>query len=753
MITAQRDFSAGQVDPNIRRNEDHPFFKAGVRTCINYRQLNTKGLANRFGRSAQFFDGPRVEEILMGPGFPFVLCFAPGQLQLRQMNGTVVFTATGLPWTAANTSQIVWAIFRTTIYICFPGMQPRVITWAQGTTTFTIALYDVMSIGNTRRAAFYRISPQGITLQPIQTGGGLGRGQIVNLVTSDPVFVAGMVGTYIRYVNREILITAVADPMHATGEVWEGLFHGQHLTFGNSPVGDLSGIVSVGDVVIGQVSGARGQVTAVSGITIDVQLLSGTPFEVGVADGVTSPGGGLGAPTAQSFLEPAAVTIWDEEIMNAYRGWPMSCFADQNRLGLTNFPAVPRGVVWSAINAPNDLYVPTDLFLTADNAIFELAPGQTQVYFVVPGAESDEFVFGDNATYWIPINVQNPLSATGVVVFNRIDEGAAPVQPRFFRGAIIYINAAANQVRAIAATGAYNRPYEARDLSELHRALLIAPIAIAAPDGDNPLFSERYVYILNGNGSLAVAYVDIENGQLKSAPGFVIMNGIGNVTWVASRLANVWFTTNYPGATGPMAELLDPTRFMDASINVNALPAALVPPTGKGPLWWAPGQPVSLLDNGLRQMGIYQVDANGFIIPQFIGGENLASPQLVAGQPWTATIEPFIPSPGPGQDTKQRMIRRRVARMSSYFNNSTGFLFVVMYSGPVRPSAPPQGTVIGSRRIPTYLMGDDATQSAPLRNGAEFWRPKGRSYDPRVAIIKDTVGPYTLLELGTEVTV
>ena len=105
------------------------------------------------------------------------------------------------------------------------------------------------------------------------------------------------------------------------------------------------------------------------------------------------------------------------------------------------------------------------------------------------------------------------------------------------------------------------------------------------------------------------------------------------MTWVASRLANVLFSTAYPGSTqGTLVEVLDPLRYMDASINVNSPPAGLAPPTGKGPLWWAPGEPVVLLDKGLRQMGVYQIDANGFIVPQFIGGEDLSSPELVAGQ-------------------------------------------------------------------------------------------------------------------------
>jgi hypothetical protein len=48
-------------------------------------------------------------------------------------------------------------------------------------------------------------------------------------------------------------------------------------------------------------------------------------------------------------------------------------------------------------------------------------------------------------------------------------------------------------------------------------------------------------------------------------------------------------------------------------------------------------------------MGTYQIDANGFIIPQNNGGENLLAATLVAGQPWTMTVEPFCPDASPGR--------------------------------------------------------------------------------------------------------
>ena len=169
LVTAQRDFSAGQITADVKRNEDDKVFKVGLRRGVNVRLLAAGGVENRFGRTARYFDGPRVEEILMGPGQVFDLCFGVGQVQIRQ-NGAVVFTATGLPWTAANFNLIVYSIFRTQIIICFPGMQPRVISWTENTTTFAIALYVVQMIGNTKRTPFYRISPPGITLLPSAAG-------------------------------------------------------------------------------------------------------------------------------------------------------------------------------------------------------------------------------------------------------------------------------------------------------------------------------------------------------------------------------------------------------------------------------------------------------------------------------------------------------------------------------------------------------------------------------------------------------
>jgi hypothetical protein len=50
-------------------------------------------------------------------------------------------------------------------------------------------------------------------------------------------------------------------------------------------------------------------------------------------------------------------------------------------------------------------------------------------------------------------------------------------------------------------------------------------------------------------------------------------------------------------------------------------------------------------------------------------------------------------------------------------------------------------------------VDDDPTKPPPLRERAERWRPLGRSYDARVAVIKDTPGPLVVAEIGMEVTI
>ena len=118
------------------------------------------------------------------------------------------------------------------------------------------------------------------------------------------------------------------------------------------------------------------------------------------------------------------------------------------------------------------------------------------------------------------------------------------------------------------------------------------------------------------------------------------------------------------------------------------------------------------------------------------------------------TIRAVLPRRQPRDpDVGQRMFKRRVSRFAAYVVNSTGFLMARLFSGPITPTSPALGTIMNQHRVTTWNQGDDPTKPPPLREIAERWRPIGRSFDPRVAIIKDTPGPLLIAELGMEATI
>lgn len=782
IIGGQRDFSAGELDESIKRNDAHPIMKIGARQMSNWRVLNSGAISNRPGRTALFLEAGRVDKVLMSPGNTFYLAFGNGYLRVYNAAGAMIFNTTqrgdGTPitWTTATVKNVVWTVLGAatlhSIIICyadgFPSNEPLDLSWdgVSQTSNWTIEPYSPsVTPGGQKRTMFYRLSPQGVTLNSSSDDGG------TDLTFSSPVLYSGMVGTRLSFCGRQITITGVtaadfstpvAGPSaYGTGLIDEPLPGGQEIGFASG----TTSVFNIGDEVAGATSGAKGIVTNVTLTAIQVQLIptsSGNAISFVSGEVVAGPGGSATC-AGITGTAPVAVALWNDEVMNSYRGWPTSCFYDQGRLGFCNFPSLPSAIAWSTIGVPGDFWVDPNGVTSPSNAILELVPGKSQVLYVQPGMESSEFIFCDNALYYIPISQQQPLQP-GSISFNLISEvGCYPVQPRPAEQTILYMKAGGGQVGAVQAPGAYYRPYIIDDVSELHAHLFTgsSPIAIAIPSASLQ-FDERYAYILLSNGSVVVGRYTMRNGLLDAGPegkpriGWTPWTGAGTPTWVSALQTDLIFTTSYaPNGikAASVVEALDTTQWLDAAVPVNNPPAPFTPPTGKGPLWWLAGGAVFLIDLGTRFMGVYQIDANGNIIPQNIDGENLLSTQLVAGQTWTATIEPFAPDANPGTDMRQRIYKRRVSRMTIYVSRSTGFLMARLFAGPITQTSPPLGTIMNNYRVATWNQGDDPTKPPPLREEAQRWRPLGRAFDPRVAVIKDTPGPLLVHEFGIECSV
>jgi len=758
---SQFDFSYGEVDVALKRRDDHPARKAGLRQMANSRILNAGGLQNRPGRSALFpvLTATRTEELTMSPGNDFKLVFGAGRLQVFNSSGAQVasFNNQGagvpLPWTGLNVNQIVYAVIGLSIYITFGhAMRPQVVSW-NGASTWSIADYTELVIGSQKRTPFYRISPQGITLLPSAATGA------ITVTASDPLFTPAWVGTILRYVNRQILITGYTSPLIVTGTVQEALPGSQSIAFATDPRLTFS----IGDQVVGATSGSKGIVVGYipATFTMNVQLLSTSTTSTTTFDRVgyqtittafqqlevvAGPSGSSAISGAAAVGAPLAVAIWDDEVMNAFRGYPASCFVDQFRLGFCDFPSVPGGISWSSINAPTDIYVGVN----PNSGMFEIAPAKVRVHYVTSGPESSEIVFCDKKVYYIPINETNPLKPGSVAFKILSSDGVAQVQPRAAQETVLYVNAGGNSVMAVVAPGAYYRPFNVKNLTDFHNHLFHNVVAIAVPTADDT-FAERYAYVLNGDGSIVCGKYTTQDGQLAGTIGWGPWSGAGTVKWISAWNADVLFTTQYFGAG--ICEVLDDSVYLDANLFVNALPAAFAPPLGKGPLWWIQGQTVALMDQGTRYMGTYQIDPDGFIVPQGQGGEDLTRASLAAGQIWTMTSEPFAPDAQSGADAGQRMKKRQYSYFNVYVINSTGFDMAGLFSSQQLPTSPPLGTVMNQRTVPAYNAGEDATLPPTQRETVESYAPQGSTYDPRAAIIKRTPGPLLIAEFASEVTI
>jgi hypothetical protein len=643
-------------------------------------------------------------------------------------NPVTATSVDGFPFAVAPTFNLVWQIATLTL------------TNGGGTGYLTAPTVSFTPAGGA--AAHTTISDIGPQSTTITFSGGM-------------ALTSSYIGTRIRYANRQILITGVTTATTATGIFEEQVFGADTLSTTLNQ--DLRLSFSIGQEVIGQTSGAKAIVIQFSGggAAVQFQYLTGTKFSV--PETIVGPSGSALINQSSALNQvPQAVTVWDEEVMNSFRGWPRSVSVDQSRLIFSDFPALPQLIVWSAVGDFSDLYT-DDFNAGPTNAIQELAPGKSRVLYIVPGAEGSEFVFCDNAVYYIPINQTTPLRPGSVAFNTLLSEGSAQVKPRPVQQSIVFISAGLTQVKAVQAIGAYSRPYIVDDISELHSHLLHTPIAIAAPGGSDQ-FEESYFYICNADGSLILCNFDIANGVIdKKTLGWLPWTGGGTATWVSALKghSDVLVTGTYApnGITAvAVVEQVDAAQYLDAAMLYNTAPASLAPPGGKGPLWWIPGGTVDLMD-GLRMMGTYQIDANGFLVPQNNAGENFTSATLSVGQAWTATLSRSCRPCSPA-----RTCSSACASAASRALKSTCRIRPALRcagsrarrrSAPIPRPAPSCSAAASRRGTRTTIR----RVAPPLREQAYSERPIGRFHDPRVAIIKDTPGPLTILELNLEVSV
>jgi len=713
-IIRQRDFSAGEVVPEAKRRDDLPQVRAASRTLRNWRIESAGNIRERPGRTAQFQQEGRTETVLMPGEVKYRVSFgytgATGTIVVRDANGAAVAANSGYAWTLLTVRQISFAVINRDIICCFPGQKPKLVRRsAAGAWSFADFTFKTGSRGQPRSPYYRFTETAGITMRPSDRVGA------VTLTFSAAFLSPSHVGVYLRYKGYAILITSYTSPTLCNAQIIEDLPLTQRLTF-TSAAGFY-----VGDTVTGTVTGTVGEVIAVAATTIDV-VLNSTTYAFTTADTCVGPSAKAGITVVAPIATGASVQ-WDEQAVSDYRGWPRSCLNDRSRLTFCDLPSLPEGILWSTIGSADDFYVGTD----ASSAMFEGAPGRARVLYMTGGA--DQYVFTSRGVYYIPISASNPLKPGGIEFRQISSESVGAVQPVANNDAIIYMNAGLTRVMGIIQTGLQARPYAPQDLSEMAYHLIKSPICLATSTGDGS-FPERYIYVVNGDGSIAVGRA----GADKKFVGWTPWDGNGAIEWVSSLASETLFTTVYSGNTvRRMVELLDDSADLDGQVTYNSVISTLAPPGGAltGPLWMFAGMTVDLTD-GLKDLGQRVVDNTGALM--LLGGDDFSSATITAGLAWTQTYEPFLPHVAEGPDFEQTMRVRHVRQIAVAVQRSVGF-------------------TVGPRTVPRYSWGEDAANQPAAREETFRFRRLKRTVDPRLTLTRDRPGSITINEVSFQVTV
>ena len=565
-----------------------------------------------------------------------------------------------------------------------------------------------------RKQPYYRFTEtKGISLSPSARTGP------IDLVADADLFVAAHVGTRFRWLGHEVEIATVVDAQNATATVISRLNPTVRLT-----------VTSSANFIIGQQ--VEGLTSSVSGICVaktdgthlDALITSGMDF-FSTTEDLAGPDAKT-AISAVSEITPAGSVVWDEQAFSEVRGYPGSVTRHRNRLIFCDHPAVPLGVVMSAIGATDDF----DLGYQNDaDAIFETL-GDSRSTRVRHCLSAEQLiVFADNGIYYVPESADLPLTPTTVQFLTIAPTGISAAKPVLSDQGALFIDAGGNNVAVISPTGDPRASWELAPLTALAPHLIRTPTEIALTTG-NQAENERYAIapmFYQPQGKSIGLNLWETDGAWRS------ITSINGIIYACSE-------RTIGGATVYMLEVFSEGQRLDAS-------SEFFTPTGNYMIFTPEGD--ALMDeegdyilmpetalpqlagetvhviNGDSYFGEVEVTSSGVL-----GLTSTEVGEYQAGFNYVPECTNFTPRNSNFASGR----KRRLAKMWVHVSDSGSY-------------------AVDEQRVPSYLIGEDTSAAPPRRTEGRQFKFLGRSQEQEHTISGPTPTPLTVLGWSGEVTI
>ncbi|NUB27731.1 hypothetical protein [Azospirillum brasilense] len=695
----QTSFAAGELDPSLAMRHDVQQYQAGARRLTNCRLLVGGGARRREGTRwlAELAADARLIPWTVDEATKYVVVLSAGRMDAFREDGTPAGALTDCPWSLAQARAATWFQSANTLFIAhtdFPT-QRIIRTGPASWTRSAIAFAQPAGSGGRTHQPYFKLAPETMTLRPSARLGS------ITLTTDAAWWQAGHVGGRVRYAGREIAITSITSSTVANGTVIDGLPPTQQVTVENS-----SGW-SVGQIVEGDETGARGEVIAIDGSTLTIlvderltglianEYLIGPDSRAKITSTVTDAGYGPGA----------AVRNWDEQLYGPVHGYPAAVGLHRNRLILAGGRAVPNVVCASRTDALYDFDVGDAVDTDAVIDLIGDAAAQ-RIVQVVSGEQL--LVLTDRGCYYNAESASRPFTPAnfGLLPFGSPWPASSARAEPFDNGVILVTG---STVVKLSPTGDTTAQWTGTPISLLASHTIKNPVDAAFTTGWYEGV-ETYGFFVNADGTMACMQL-LESQQVRSFVPWSIEGAIRSVAAVGDELFLVTRRT-INGAVKHLLEKVDPALSLDAATTYTDLDDATARYGA------TPG--VQVVAGRYALGGLPQPD------PAADGPYNVG-----LDIPWVIeTLPPVVQGRnGPVVHDTMRICRVWVELQSSHRLSVSG------------------------QTLTAYAVTDDLSEAPPQRNGPQEFRLLGRARRPTITIQAPEPLPVTVLGLSMEVSV
>tara|TARA_R110002126_G_scaffold48032_1_gene134155 strand:+ start:474 stop:2681 length:2208 start_codon:yes stop_codon:yes gene_type:complete len=511
-------FQFGEISDSLVTRTDTPIYSASASRVENFVVMSEGSLKKRHGlkhiydysltyasatpnksflASFVFDDNEQYIVSIEHAKLRFFRLLDDGSISLVD-TVTADTSSAALPFDQVYINQYTYAQYGDVMFICHPLFAPRVIT-RTSLTNFDVSTFsfDTRADSKVIYQPYYNFQSQGVTLDPSKVSG-----TGATLVTSSSYWVAGHVGTTIRYGESEILITAVGSATSATGNIVDELKHRLSVlnpfrtidTTSTVEVTHLEHGFAGGEAITIEEASAVGGINAsnLNGVRAvgDIIDKNTYTFTAAANSNVAEDGGGN-----VKIVTHAPTLDWSEQAFSAVRGYPASVCFHENRLVFGGTLSQPDAIWMSKIGDFFNFDV-GDAEAT-DSIQMTAATGQVnEIRYMI--SNRDLQVFTASGELYVPTYLNQAITPTNAQIRKQTPYGSQFVQPASIDGATVFVQHDGHTVREYLYTDGEDA-YTASPVSTLSSHLINDPQSMSVVHSGFEL-PDSYAFFVSGNG-------------------------------------------------------------------------------------------------------------------------------------------------------------------------------------------------------------------------------------------------------------